>query len=182
MAKWTHWELAGLFFGCLGMLLILPVLAPTLKLCFMAPFLVTAVYCLPRISTLWAALLVGFILDCLIHFPLWGLHTLATMGVTALLYQGKQLLFADKTATIPIMTGAFSSLFALAITILTGFSGIGSRPSLAGFLSDVFIYPLADAAYCAALLVAPKLYRLAAARLRKRFGRTNTSPSLERPS
>lgn len=137
------------FFFILSFLLSLfgPVLFPSFKLFYFAPFLCTCFYHKSYSSTLWISLCCGLILD-LLSAPLrFGLYALNYTLTSGLLYSKKQHFFEDELSTLPILTFLFSVLSTLIQVGLLYIFDASLRLSWNWVSTDLLIMPSLDGVY-----------------------------------
>lgn len=136
-----------IFINCLLFTLIMPVIAPSLRLLYFVPFLIILFYQKSFSYSLWASSLSGLIIDLLSTQPPFGFHACLYSLATAILYHQKRNFFADHLSTLPIMTFLFSCL----VTVLAvGVLLIFGTPIVLGWtwiFSDLLAMPLCDAVF-----------------------------------
>jgi cell shape-determining protein MreD len=137
--------------------LFAPLLAPSLRLLFFAPYLIQFLYKNNLQASMWMAFICGLILDLLTAGNRLGLLTLNLTLTLFLLYPLKAYFFADRLSTLPIMTFLFSALAAFLQLFLEAIFQ-GSIPlsktlfSKNWLLSDLILSPAYDALFAFCLI------------------------------
>jgi len=152
-----------------------PVLFPSLRPLFFAPFLVWVAYRKPLLSTLWYAFSCGLLID-LLSFCL-GITSLVYCLTMALLYGQTKNFFTDKLFTLALMTGLFSLLSTSLQALLMGFFGQEFHFSWSWVGSDLGLMALVDATYAFLLFSLP--FQLYPNELKRRFLGHAKAPAVE---
>lgn len=138
--------------------LCFPVLLPSLRLHFFAPFLIILIYKKNRTFCLWTAFICGTIFDLFgsyQHLGLWAFNYCLTIWI---LYPQKRNFFEDRLSTLPIMTLLFSFLSTFfQILLLETFESHLSL-SFTWVLSELLFMPLMDALYAFLLFTLPSFF------------------------
>lgn len=148
-------NLRWIFFITLTLTLLAPALAPSWRLFFLIPFLITAIYQKSNLACLWYAFFCGLILDAAISQERFGLYALNYTIAMALLYPQKQHFFADSPSTLPIMTALFSMIATLIQAILMHGLERDLSISWSWLVTDLLIMPLLDGLFAFTLFVLP---------------------------
>lgn len=137
--------------------LCVPVLFPSMRIMFFAPFLVILYYQKSFLTCLWSAFLAGLLLDLLSAHTHLGLYAGNYMLTTWVLYNQRRNFFADNLSTLPLMTFQF----AVASTLIEWGSLLAFERklefSLSWVMTDLFLMPMLDAVYCFVVFVIPAL-------------------------
>ncbi|MBA3603374.1 MAG: mreD [Parachlamydiaceae bacterium] len=140
-------NIATPFIFSLVAFLIIPIIWPTIKLFFFAPFIIITLYQLSYIGCLWTSLCCGLAIDCLSVHPFFGLNAFTYTLTTFLLYPQRVHFFSDRASTLPLMTAVFS----FAVTVISMlWASIFERKQLFSWnllYTDLFLMPLADSLY-----------------------------------
>lgn len=140
-------RLTPLFAYTCSLALILPILFPSARLFYFAPFLILSFYQLPLPKCLWWALICGFIVDLLSSQTRLGIYSINYCVTAALLYRYKYFFFEDRPSTIPVMTACFAFVSALIQLGLFYITGKVFSFSWEWVKSDLLWMPLQDAFY-----------------------------------
>ncbi len=126
---------------------LMPVIAPSLRLMYFVPFLIILFYQKTLPYSLWYAFFCGLILDLFSVQAPFGFYACIYTLASAIIYQQKRNFFADHLSTLPIMTFLFSVTATLLEVIFLYM--FGNRISLGGhwIFSDLLIMPASDALY-----------------------------------
>ena len=127
--------------------LVVPAIAPHLKLAFFVPFLVLMLYHTLLRHALWTALACGIIMDLLSSHPRLGLHALTYCATLTILYKIKRQFFVDQWTTLPLMTYIFSAVATLMQIMILLFFSPSLSISWQWILVDVGLMPFLDAIY-----------------------------------
>lgn len=139
------------------LLLLAPVGAPSAKLSFLIPCLVTLFYQKPLIVCLWSAFAFGLLLDILSSSAFLGLHVTSFCAATAIIYQQKRHFFADNLSTLPILTFLTSALATAVQVVLIYIFQKEVVLGLKWFITNILLMPLFDSAYAFILFLLPSL-------------------------
>jgi len=143
------------FLYALFSLIFGPVLFPSLRLLFFAPYLIIVFYRRSRLVSLWHALAAGLIVDAFSSHAFFGITSLNYCLVAFFLYGQTRNFFEDKLSTLPFMTFLFSFLSSSFQAILLNFFGYTFPLSLLWVFTDLFLMPFLDAAYGCLLFSLP---------------------------
>lgn len=124
---------------------------PDLRIAWLVPAVVMSWYRRPRIHALWMALACGLATDLVGTHPRFGTGALSYVASTVILYRYRSNFFEDSLSTFPILTGLFSACAGLLFALFNG----KLQLSGAWIFSDLMLYPLIDAAYCAVAITLP---------------------------
>lgn len=138
--------------------LCFPVLAPSWRLTFFAPFLIILYYKLTFYQTLGFAFFCGLIIDVLSSYHHLGLHATAYCATTWILYTQKRHFFEDRLSTLPLMTAFFSLCFTVFLLILSFTFEKGIPLSWPLMFTDFLFMPLCDALYAFILFTLPAIF------------------------
>ncbi len=148
-------NLLTIFVITLALTIWFPIIAPSLRIFFFAPYLVVCLYKHPFIRCLWASFLAGILVDLLSSYQHLGLTGLNYILTTAVIYNQRRNFFSDNPSTLPIMV----YLFSLISTVIQFpiFYIFEHRVTInsSWVISDLFIMPLLDALYAFSFYVAP---------------------------
>jgi cell shape-determining protein MreD len=150
-------NLLFVFLSALALTLFVPVVFPTLKLVFLAPFLIVLLYKKPLITCLWGSLICGLILDILSPHTRLGLYSMNFTLTTGILYAQRRHFFADKASTLPIMTFFFSVISTVIQGVLLNTFEGPFQISWGWLFSDLIVMPLMDASYAFLIFILPYL-------------------------
>ncbi len=134
-----------------------PVLFPSLRLIFFAPFLIILYYNKSYTTCLWAALACGLVMDILSSTMRLGLYGIDYCLTTWLLYSQRRHFFADNLSTLPIMTFFFSVLSTLIQLFLTNIFEQGISISWNWAATDLIYMPAIDAFYAFIVFILPSV-------------------------
>lgn len=137
--------------------LYVPVVFPSFRLIFFAPFIVMSYYRKSESTCLWLSLLCGIILDLLASHIRFGMHALNFLLTTAILYRMKQNFFEDSPAALAILTFFFSVLSTLIQLVQFYAIGKGMAITPEWVLSDLIAMPALDALYAFICFTVPSL-------------------------
>ena len=137
--------------------LSVPVLLPSFRILFFAPYLIIICYQKPYISCLWSALLCGIIIDLFSSPSRFGLQALNYCLTTGILWKQKRHFFADRLSTLPVMTYLFGLLSTCIQAIFTPTFTVETSLSWTWIASDLICMPMLDAAYGFTLFILPHL-------------------------
>lgn len=129
-----------------------PILFPSLKLMFFAPFLIIALYQRPLPFCLLLALVAGIVIDLLSSYHRFGITSLNYFICLLLLYPQKKHFFADRLSTLSLMTFSFSSL-----SLLIHYLIYPIPISWSWVMTDGMAMPLLDALFAFFLYTVPAL-------------------------
>lgn len=136
--------------------LFAPAASIPLPIFFLSPCIILAIYRFDGFKAILLAFCLGTILDFFSLETRLGLIGSALAISTALLYPFKNLLFADKFYTLPLMTFLFSmAATVISCVFLPGMQGADS-PGMA-FLTEAVLMPFADALYALSVFVLPEM-------------------------
>lgn len=152
-----HKRLDFIFLFCLFFLLCIPVLFPSFRLTFFAPFFIVSCYQKPLKKCLWYAFACGVFLDLLSSSGRLGLHALDYCVTVSILYPQRRHFFADSISTLPMMTFCFSVLSTLIMAILLYSIESYNVFSWAWIATDLFYWSTIDAGYAFLCFVLPAL-------------------------
>lgn len=93
--------------------LAVPVVIPSLRLFYFAPFLIKASYAKKQSQTLWMALLCGLSMDLFSSGTRIGFLALTFLLATLFVCQLKRYFFKDRLSTLPVMTFLFSAALSI---------------------------------------------------------------------
>lgn len=161
----AHKSLGWAFTLSLLFTIFMPVLLPSFKLMFFAPFLIILYYQKSYAYCLWGAIFCGLLLDLLAFKTPLGFYALTYASTTTLLYGQQRHFFADVLSTMPLMTLFFSILATLFQSILLYILQGIIWFSWQWVLTDVIIFPIVDAAFAFFVFILP--YRLLGKKPRK---------------
>ncbi len=132
-----------------------PILLPSARLMFFAPFLIVTFYQRPlKICLLWA-LFLGLLIDLLSSYHRFGITAFNYVLCAFILYPQKRHFFADRLSTLPLMTFCFSTL-SLFVHYLIQQAFEKPLPfSWHWMATDAIIMPLFDAANAFIFYIAP---------------------------
>ncbi len=153
-----HQPITPVLFITLCALLCVPIFFPQFRLTYFAPFMIILLYQQTRLFCLWAALVVGTVLDILSDHSNLGLHAIAYALAVFLLYGQRFHFFADSLTTLPIMTFFFAMLSTTAYALLLYLFEHRDLFSFAWIFSDLFMMSAGDALYAWILFVLPVWY------------------------
>ena len=131
----------------LASFVLMPAFAPSLRLCFFAPFLVLAYYRASYFKALALSVLCGFLIDLYSSDTRMGLYTLTYFLTTVCLYGRKQTLFEDQPSTLPLMTLLFSVVSQGFDLLARAVVQTAAAPTAASLVTDFLLMPFADAVY-----------------------------------
>jgi rod shape-determining protein MreD len=137
------------------MTLLVPVIFPSLRLMFFAPFLIQVYYKKDYQSSLWWALLAGLVLDCLTFDTRIGLQSLNYVLTTSIIYHQRKNFFEDSMTTLPLMTDMFAIISTLFQVVLEYVFGQGLSISYEWAWTDLILMPLIDALYALTIFEFP---------------------------
>jgi rod shape-determining protein MreD len=143
--------------GSLLLTFCMPALFPHLRLLFLVPFLILAIYQLPLLQCIRIAFLIGLFLDLLSSEAHLGLYALSFCLTTFALYPQKRHFFADSLSTLPVMTFLFSSFSSLMLGALLYNIELINIFSWRWVAADLLVMPLADALYAFCCFILPAL-------------------------
>jgi rod shape-determining protein MreD len=143
------------FLICLLFTLFTPIVAPTLRLNFFAPFLIICLYRFTLPKCLAMALLSGLILDILATDTRIGLNALGFCLTLAILYPQKRNFFADSLSTLPLMTFFFGVISSFIMATLMYSIEMQSIISLPWIFIDGLLMPFFDACYALLIFIVP---------------------------
>jgi rod shape-determining protein MreD len=150
-------SLIGVFVITLFFLLSMPILLPSWRLLFFAPFLVVIYYQKSYTVSLWVSFLCGLFVDLLSSDRHLGMHAIDYSIATWLLYPQRRHFFAENLSTLPLMT----LLFSLVSTgVLMGLIAIFEEPLSLSWqwgLTDFLYLPVADGCYAFLLFILPSV-------------------------
>lgn len=135
------------FFSGLGLTLLMPVIAPSLRLLFFAPFLVISFYKKSFPYSLWCSFFCGLIIDLLSVQSPFGFYACNYTLTTAILYNQKRNFFSDHLSTLPLMTFLFSFTATILQVLFVYIFGNHVSLGLQWIFSDLFIMPGSDALF-----------------------------------
>lgn len=133
------------------LVLIGPVLFPSWRLNFFAPFLIVLYYQKSYLACLWASFFCGLILDLLSADTRFGIHALEYCLTTAILYGQRRNFFSDSLVTLPLMTFFFSVVATVIEWVASYIFGNEIGVTWQWMVTDLLYMPAWDAA-CAFLL------------------------------
>ncbi|MGM0439626.1 MAG: rod shape-determining protein MreD [Chlamydiota bacterium] len=148
------------FILCLSFLLSFPIVFPTLKLTFFAPFIVMLYYQQPKQACLWVSFWCGLIIDILSSSSIMGMHVLNYCLTTAILYEKRRAFFEDSIISLPIMTMIFSMLSSILQASLLKFFGASLPLSWHWVFTDLVVMSGVDGLYAFILFTIPTLFRI----------------------
>lgn len=135
------------FINCLILTVLMPVIAPSIRLMYFVPFLVILFYQKSFAYCLWLSFFCGLIIDLLSVQPPFGFYACNYTLATAIVYQQKRNFFADHLSTLPIMTFLFSCTATILEVIFLYIFGTHVSLGLQWVFSDLFIMPASDALF-----------------------------------
>lgn len=127
-------------------LLIAPPFFPQLHLTFLAPPLIITLYRRRLIPSLWAGLLVGFLIDLMGQGKI-GFYATSYLLTLWAISPLKTFFFPDRLSTLPLLTWCFGALSTLIQFFLLKFLGHGFGWSFSWIFTDLLVMPFADALY-----------------------------------
>jgi len=145
------------FIFCLALTIIFPLLVPSIRLTFFAPFLIMACYKKKLQNCLWMAFICGLILDLLSSNARLGIHAFNYCLTLMVLYPQKRNFFADSLSTLPIMTFLFSTISTFFMVIVLYSLEMINMLSWQWIATDLLLMPAADAIYAFCCFIAPAL-------------------------
>lgn len=134
-----------------------PILFPSLRLIFFAPFIVVFYYKKSYEFCLWSSFLCGLAVDTLSSTMRLGLYAIDYCLTTALLYNQRRHFFADSITTLPIMVFFFSIISTLLQLLLIDIFEKGINVSWSWIATDLIYMPAIDALYAFVFFVLPSL-------------------------
>lgn len=135
------------FFITLLFSLIGPVLFPSLKLAYFAPFLIIIYYQKNFTYCLAASLLCGFLGDLFVSKTPLGFFALSYMLTTSLLFEQKRHFFGDSKLCLPLMVFLFSSIsYTIQIALFYIFTK-AFEESLMKLFFDIIYFGICNATY-----------------------------------
>lgn len=134
----------------------MPILAPTWRLFYLAPFLVCSCYQRPLHRALWYACLLGAGMDLLASSSRFGLYLLSYLTATWSIFFLKSRFFEDSFTTLPLLTTLFAATATGTAWLLYPLLGIGQAPEGTAILIDCTVWPLADGLYAALCFALPQ--------------------------
>lgn len=143
----SHFRLLIAFGLAFGPFFFLPLLLPTLRLTYFAPYIIIACYKLSLNRALWQALLCGLMIDLFSSSAVFGYHALSYCLATAALHSQTRNFFEDKSSTLPLMTFFFGILSSIFSMLTLKLSGIPLKLSWYWAFTDLALMPMLDAAY-----------------------------------
>ena len=151
----VHKNLIWTFFVALLLNVTIPIIWPSWRLFFFAPFLIILYYQKPLTTCLWGAMLCGLVLDLLSTRTHFGLYALNYALTTLVLYPQQRHFFGDNLSTLPLMTYFFSFLSTLLQSLLMYTFGSPFLISWHWIFADLFLMPLCDSAYAFICFILP---------------------------
>jgi rod shape-determining protein MreD len=127
--------------------MLMPVVAPGLRLLYFAPFLILLFYQKSLPYSLWCAFFCGLMIDLVSVQPPFGFYACNYTLASAIIWYQKRHFFADHLSTLPIMTFLFSFTATLLEVIFLYFFGAHVSLGLQWIFSDLFVMPAGDALY-----------------------------------
>lgn len=101
----------------------------------------------PLLACLWLSIACGVIMDMLGAHTRIGFFAVTYWITTAILYRLKQQFFEDKLSTLPVMTFFFAIFSTIIQAILLNAMGVTLHLTGQWVVTDLLMYPLADALY-----------------------------------
>lgn len=92
----------------LGAALLMPAIAPKMRLMYFTPLIVIAYYQRSLVNCITLSLCCGLMLDLLAADARFGIHAMNYSLTTLMLYPQRKHFFADKISTLPIMVFFFA--------------------------------------------------------------------------
>lgn len=135
------------FFNCLFLTILMPVIAPSIRLMYFVPFLVILFYQKSFSYCLWYSFFCGLIIDLLSVQPPFGFYACNYTLATAIIYHQKRNFFADHLSTLPIMTVLFSCIATTLEVIFLYIFGTHVSIGLQWVFTDLLIMPACDALF-----------------------------------
>ncbi len=131
----------------LFMTLIVPNVFVSLRLLFVVPPCIFALYIFSSKNALWTAFLLGCFLDAIQYTPLFGMLGLCFLLTQIFLLRLRQFFFQDLLSTLFILTFLFSSISTLLKGVFILLLGFSNPFTISWILSDVLFMPCVDAIY-----------------------------------
>lgn len=148
-------KLLAVFLIALVLTLFVPVIFPSLRLLYLAPVVIVAIYQRSVIGACWVALGCGLILDLLYAQDRFGPYTTSFVIATVLIYSQKRHFFADNLITLPIMTFLFSVAASFVQFIYVAAMERSVHLSVAWIFTDLLILPVLDSLVGFVLFIVP---------------------------
>lgn len=143
----TKKNLTYAFLSCLLLTILMPVVTPSVRLMYFAPFLILLFYQKSLSYCLWISFFCGFIIDLLSVQPPFGFYACNYTLATAIIYNQKRNFFADHLSTLPIMTFLYSCIATLLEVIFINVFGMRISLGLHWIFSDLLVMPACDALF-----------------------------------
>ena len=146
------------FFCCLWLTLFTPLLFPKCRLFFFAPYLTWRLLNFEKKQALWSGFAAGFVMDLLQAQSPLGFTVCNYLMSLLILDRTKSFFFADKWATLPIMTFIFSVLSTLIHLTATSLVLTPTSFSYPFIVTDFILFPLLDALFTLIIVVLPRQF------------------------
>ena len=129
------------------MTLVLPNLFLPLRILYVVPPCIFALYIFPPRKALWTAFFLGCFLDALQFSPRFGMIGLCFLLSQILLLRIRRFFFSDLLSTLFILTFIFSSFSTLLKGVFVTLLGYTSPFTISWILSDICFMPFVDAVF-----------------------------------
>lgn len=137
--------------------LLMPAIAPKVRLMYFAPFLVIAYYQKSLVTSIALSLACGLVLDLLAADVRFGIHAMNYSLTTMLLYGQRKHFFADYISTLPIMVFFFAVISTCIEVFLQYLMQKSGGFTWQWMLYDLTLMPGFDAAYAFSCFTATTL-------------------------
>lgn len=128
---------------------------PSLRLFYLAPFLIALYYQKNFLVSLWGSFLCGLLLDLLSVGTHFGLYALNYTLTTFFLFVQRKNFFGDSFSTLPLMVFFFSTVSSFLQAIFLYLFEREIFFSWQWIISDLFLMPLFDASYAFVCFIVP---------------------------
>lgn len=143
----TKKNLVFAFLCCFLLTLLMPVLAPKIRLMYFVPFMIILFYQKNFAYCLWCAFFCGLFIDLLSIQPPFGFYACNYTLATAIIYPQKRNFFADHLSTLPIMSFLYSCTATGLEVIFLYIFGARMYLSLQWIGVDFILMPACDALF-----------------------------------